>query len=105
MATDQNVLDRYFEMLTEALSGNGLLHREAQIYNCNETGMPLGATSHKVVAKINSRPCSITSNDKTQVADLACVNAACVWCCASFCENNKPRTGKWRSTRKILWCF
>ena len=76
MATDQNVLDRYFEMLTEALSDNGLLHRPAQIYNCDETGMPLGATSHKVVAKINSKPCSITSNDKAQVTILSCVNAA-----------------------------
>ena len=105
MATDQNVLDCYFKMLTEALSDNGLLHRQAQIYNCNETGMPLWATSHKVVAKINFGPCSITSNDKTQVAVLAYVNAACVWCCASFCENNEPRANKRRSTRNTLWCF
>ena len=76
MAIDQNMLDRYFEMLTEAPSDNGLLHRPAQIYNCNEMGVPLGATSHKVVAKINSKLSSITSNDKTQVATLACVNAA-----------------------------
>ena len=33
MATDQNVLDRYFVMLTEALSDNGLIHRPVQIYN------------------------------------------------------------------------
>ena len=76
MATDQNVLDCYFEILTEALSDNGLLQRPAQIYNCDETGMPLGATSHKVVTKINSKPCSVTSNDKAQVAVLSCVNAA-----------------------------
>ena len=29
--------------------------------------MPFGVTSHKVVADINSKPFSITSNDKTQV--------------------------------------
>ena len=74
MATDQNVLDHYFEMLTEALSDNDLLHQPAQIYNCDETGMPLGATSHKVVAKVNSKSCSITSNDKKQVTILSCVN-------------------------------
>ena len=76
MATDQNVLDHYFEMLTVALSDNGLLHRPAEIYNCDETGMQLGATGHKVVAKINSKPCSITSNDKAQVNVLSCVNTA-----------------------------
>ena len=77
MATDQKeVFDCYFEMLTEALSDNGLLHRPAQIYNCNETGMPLGTTSHKVVAKINSKPCSITSNDKTTYHFVMC---KCSW--------------------------
>ena len=96
-------------MLTEGLSDNGLLHRPAQIYNCNETGMPLGATSHKIVAKINSKPCSITSNDKTQVTILSYVHAASMSCSASFCdfqkENKEPRTGKWRSARNTLWCF
>jgi len=38
--------------------------------------MPLEATSHKVVAKVNSKPCSIVSNDKMQVTVLSCVNAA-----------------------------
>ena len=76
MATDQNVLDRYFDMLTDTLSDNGLLNKPTQIYNCDETGMPLGATSHKVVAKVNSKPCSIVSNDKMQVTVLSCVNAA-----------------------------
>ena len=76
MATDQNVLDRYFEMLTETFIDNGLINRPTQIYNCDETGMPLGATSNKVVAKVNSKPCSIISNDKTHITVLLCVSAA-----------------------------
>ena len=38
--------------------------------------MPLGAISHEVVAKINFKPSSITSNDKKQGTILSCVNAA-----------------------------
>lgn len=52
MATDQNVLDRYFEMLTETFSDNGLQNKPTQIYNCDETGMLLGMSSLKVVAKV-----------------------------------------------------
>lgn len=62
--------------------------------NYNAVSKPLGATSHKVVVKINSKPCSITSNNKKQVNILSRVS-----CSASFCdfqrENNEPRTGKW----------
>ena len=76
MATDLNVLDRYFDMLTETFVDNGLINKPTQIYNCDETGMPLGAASLKVVARVNSKPSSIISNDKTQVTVLSCVSAA-----------------------------
>ena len=75
-ATDLNVLDRYFDMLTETFVDNGLINKPTQIYNSDETGMPLGAASLKVVARVNSKPSSIISNDKTQVTVLSCVSAA-----------------------------
>jgi len=76
MATDVHVIDRYFEMLTDTLSDNGLMHKPMQLYNCDETGMPLGAYHHKVVAQAGSNPTCITSNSsKSQVTVLACVSA------------------------------
>ena len=78
MATDQNVFNHYFGMLTEAVSDNSLLHRPTQIYNCDEMGMPLGVTSHISCSKdyFQAMFYCITSNDKTQTAILACVNTA-----------------------------
>ena len=76
MATDEHVIDHYFEMLTDTLSNNGLMHKPMQLYNCDETGMPLGAYHHKVVAQAGSNPTCITSNSsKSQVTVLACVSA------------------------------
>lgn len=76
MVTDRNVINRYFDMLTDTLKSNGLVHKPDFIYNCDETGMPLGALNRKVVAKLGSNPSCITSNNKSQVTVLACVNAA-----------------------------
>ena len=39
MATDAHVMDCYFEMLTDTLSDNGLIHKPMHLYNCDETGM------------------------------------------------------------------
>ena len=75
VATDVHVMDRYFEMLTDTLSDNGLTHKPMQLYNCDETGMPLGAYHHMVVAQTGSNPTCIISNSKSQVTVLACVSA------------------------------
>ena len=47
-----------------------------QVYNCDETGIPLGVYHHKVVTQAGSNPTCITSNSsKSQVTVLACVSA------------------------------
>lgn len=76
MAADPDVLDRYFNMLTDTFMENRLENKVSQIYNCDETGLPLGAYNHKVVAQVGSNPSCITSNIKSQVTVLACVSAA-----------------------------
>ena len=76
IATDADVLDRYYNMLMETFTENGVLNRASQIYNCDETGLLLGAYNNRVVAKVGSNPCRITTNTKTQVTVLACVSAA-----------------------------
>ena len=53
MATD--LLDCYFDMLTETFLDNGLLNRPTQIHNCDETDLLLGVTSLEVLAKVNSK--------------------------------------------------
>ena len=99
VATDVHVMDCYFEMLTDTLNDNGLMHKPMQLYNCDETGMLLGAYHHKVVAQTGSNPTCITSNSKSQVTVLACVSAT-AWCSnATLCdlseENNKSRAYHW----------
>jgi len=76
MATDKDVLDRYFTMLLDTFTENKVLYKPTQIYNCDETGMPLGATNRRVVASVGSSASCITSNSKLQITVLACVSAA-----------------------------
>ena len=63
-------------MLLDTFTANGVLHKAPQIYNCDETGMPLGATHRKVVASVGSNPSCNTSNSKQQITVLACRSAA-----------------------------
>ena len=76
IVTDRNVINRYFDMLTETLKSNGLFHKPELIYNCDETGMLLGTLNHKVVAGVGSKPSCITTKSKTQITVLASMNAA-----------------------------
>ena len=41
MASDSEVIDRYFNMLEDCLRSNGILNKQACIFNCDETGVPL----------------------------------------------------------------
>ena len=41
MASDSEVIDRYFNMLEDCLRSNGILNTQACIFNCDETGVPL----------------------------------------------------------------
>ena len=69
--------NKYFDLLEETLHVHGLSRRPAQVFNCDETGLPL---SHKppkvVVAAAQKHPYTITSNDKAQITILACASAS-----------------------------
>ena len=76
MATDEDTLNRYYDLLEETLKANDLLDKPACIYNCDEIGLPLSPKSVKVVSKVGSKdPSSITGNTKSQITVLACANA------------------------------
>ena len=77
IASDSDVIDRYYTTLEETLRHNNLIHSPSSIFNCDETGLPLNTTSCRVVAQKGSKNVSsITSNSKSQITVLACTCAA-----------------------------
>ena len=77
IATNPDILNRYFDMLEETLESNGILDDPSRIFNCDETGLPLSPKCLKIVDKIGSRnPSHITGNTKAQITVLACSCAA-----------------------------
>ena len=76
-ANNPDVIHRYFDLLEVTMRANGLTHRPAQIFNCDESGMPLMHRPPKVVAQVGQKhPYSVTSGDKSQITILACGSAA-----------------------------
>ena len=77
VASDPDVLDRYFDLLHEVLEKNNLLDQACQIFNMDETGMPLASPHVKIVTRKGDRnPVAPSSGDKSQITVVACVSAA-----------------------------
>ena len=77
VATDQNVMDAYFELLEEILRENNLLSSHGQIFNVDESGFPLEPKPEAVVAERGCKhPFVQTSGNKSQITVLTCVSAA-----------------------------
>jgi hypothetical protein len=71
------VFEGYFALLKETLENANVIDKPAQIYNCDESGMPLEHKMPKTVAakgtkKVRQR----TSGNKTQITVLGCASAA-----------------------------
>ena len=76
MATDSEVINKYFNMLEECLQQNNILNKPGSIFNCDETGIPLNPTCLKVVDEVGSKnPSFITSGNRSQLTVLACTSA------------------------------
>ena len=77
VSTDPDVINQYFDLLKHTLTDNKLLDRPAQIFNCDETGLPLDQTPlYVVAAKGQKHPRSVVASTKKQITVLACANAA-----------------------------
>ena len=77
LSTNQDIIDKYFDLLKHTLSDNKLLDRPAQIFNCDETGMPLDQTPPYIVAaKGQKHPRAVVTGSRKQITVLACANAA-----------------------------
>ena len=76
-ANDPTTIAQYFDLLEHTMEVHGLTHRASQIFNCDETGLPLSHKPPKVVAAVGQKhPYAITGNDKAQITVLACGSAS-----------------------------
>jgi hypothetical protein len=75
-ATDPEMLGRYFDLLEQTLHDNLLEGKPGQLFNMDESGMPLDAKPPKVVAGKGGTVSAIGCGDKTQITVVACVSAA-----------------------------
>ena len=79
-AMDRDTIDHYFEVLESTMRENGIITKPGQIFNCDETGIPLAPKPPKVIAKRGEKnPSYITGDTKAQLSVLACINAAGRW--------------------------
>ena len=76
-ATDPEVLHHYFDLLESTMIKYSIPDKPAQIFNMDETGVPLNPDPQKGVYKKGSKnPVAITSGDKSQFTVASCVSAA-----------------------------
>ena len=75
-ATDPVVIDSYFDELERALEENGLTDKPCQIFNMDETGVPLDPNPLKIVTwRGHKNPAQVSSGSKGQVTVVGCVSA------------------------------
>ena len=76
-ATDPQIISSYFDLLEQTLTEYNLFDSPAQIFNCDETGLPLEHTPPCVVSiKGQKHPRAVTSGNKKNITVMACCNAA-----------------------------
>ena len=76
-ACTPDVLSDYFDILEQTIQENDLVSKPTQLFNCDETGMPLDPKPPKdVTAKGVKHPRAITTGNKTQITVYASCNAA-----------------------------
>jgi hypothetical protein len=77
VASNPDVINRYFDLLEKTLSTNDLLDNPSRIFNCDESGLPLDhCPSSVITTKGQKHARVITSGNKKQITVLACGNAA-----------------------------
>ena len=77
LASDQEVINRYFNILEDTLKDNDIFDKPNCIFNCDETGMPLCPKSFKIItSKGDANPTYASGQSKSQITILGCSNAA-----------------------------
>ena len=76
LATNDVTINQYLDILEEALRENHMLDKPCQIFNLDETGVPLDPKPLKIVAARGEKcPSSIGSGKKEQITVVACISA------------------------------
>ena len=74
--TSKKVFTNYFALLKETLEKHDLMEKPSQIYNCDESGMPLEHKMPKTVAQKGTKKVrQRSSGNKAQISILACGSA------------------------------
>ena len=74
---NEETIQAYFDLLKDVLLENGLMDSPCQIYNVDQTGIPLDHHPPKIVTKgVKIKVRSLTSGNKSQITVIGCVNAA-----------------------------
>ena len=77
IASDTEVFQGYYDLLERTLVDNELMDKPAQIFNLDETGMPLDPAPPLVIARRGQKhPSAICSGNKAQITVLSCCSAA-----------------------------
>lgn len=77
VASNPDILDHYYSLLQKTLLDNDLMEKPTNIFNLDETGMPLDPDPPKVIANRGAKhPTTVSSGEKSQITVLARCNAA-----------------------------
>ncbi len=70
-------MQQYYSLLKTTLEEHGIMNSASQLYNMDESGMPLDHKPPRVVARKGTKKIHChTSGNKAQITILACANAA-----------------------------
>lgn len=76
-ATNAETLKDYFRLLQSVQEENDLFNKPSQLYNMDETGMPLEHRAPNVITKKGKRKVLYCSpGNKSQITVVGCVNAS-----------------------------
>ena len=76
-SVNKESINQYFNLLEETMLAHDILKNPNQIYNMDETGMPLSPRTPNIVAKHGQKKVRYrTSGKKEQITIIACTNAA-----------------------------
>ena len=77
MASDEDMISRYYDLLEQILLDNNLIDSPTSIFNCDKTGLPLDHNLSSVVAiRGQKHPWAVTSGKKKQITALGCTDTA-----------------------------
>ena len=76
-AVNKETMESYFNLLEETLNEHGLMNSPGQLYNMDESGVPLDSRPPNVIAKRGQKKVRYrTIGSKDQITVIGCANAA-----------------------------